>query len=156
MTAGPSRGVAIRELRREERAAWLLLRERLWPETPRDELAREQEWILADSERNVVLVADGPGGPPAGFVEVSIREWAEGCATHPVGYLEAWYVDPAHRRSGVGRALVEAAERWMRSRGCTEAASDADLANDVSHRAHGALGYSEVGRAVLFRKTLAE
>jgi aminoglycoside 6'-N-acetyltransferase I len=33
-------------------------------------------------------------------------------------------------------------------------ASDAELWNDVSHQAHGALGYEETGRLVLFKKDL--
>jgi aminoglycoside 6'-N-acetyltransferase I len=146
--------VPIREPHPHERGAWLRLRERLWPENPPEELAREQERILADPH-NLVLVAASEGGDLVGFAEASLRAWAEGCATHPVGYLEAWYVVPEQRRRGLGAKLVRAAERWAREQGCTEMASDADLENQVSHRVHGALGYEEVGRAVLFRKRLA-
>ena len=43
---------------------------------------------------------------------------ADGCTTHPVGYVEGWYVDPDVRRKGVGKALVAAAEIcFTRSRG---------------------------------------
>lgn len=75
-------------------------------------------------------------------------------STRPVGYIEAWYVQPEHRRSGIGRRLVEAAEGWVLSRGCTEMGSDADLGNEISHRAHRALLYTEVTRLVLFSKKL--
>ena len=34
-------------------------------------------------------------------------------------------------------------------------ASDAELGNDVSHDAQGAIGYREVARLVLFKKDLA-
>jgi len=146
--------VEIRGLRPDERDAWLGLRERLWPDFTREELTAEEEEILADPRRNAVLVAAAPGGQLVGFVEVALRDWAEGCRTHPVGYIEAWYVEPEHRRAGVGRALLEAAERWAASRGCTEMGSDAELANHVSQAAHAALGYSEVLRIVLFSKKL--
>jgi aminoglycoside 6'-N-acetyltransferase I len=43
-------------------------------------------------------------------VEAALHARAEGCTTTPVGYLEAWYVDPDPRRRSVGRGLVEAAE----------------------------------------------
>ncbi len=145
----------IRELRPDERRSWLRLRELLWPETSRAELAGEVEEILADPERNSVLVAASPGGELVGFVEVALRDWAEGCSTRPVGYIEAWYVEPEHRRSGLGRWLIEAAEHWALSRGCTEIGSDAELGNEVSARAHRALGYAEVTRLVLFSKKLA-
>jgi aminoglycoside 6'-N-acetyltransferase I len=167
----------IRKLRPEEHGAWLELRELLWPDFSREELTREQQEIIADSERNCVLVAALHGTQPAalsggvrpggaliggvrpadeliGFVEVSIRDWAEGCATRPVGYIEAWYVNPDHRRSGIGRRLIEAAEQWTLSRGCTEIGSDAELHNEVSHSAHRALGFVEGIRVVQFSKKI--
>lgn len=145
----------IHKLRSDEHLTWLRLRERLWPDSSRDELTREQIEILGDSERNAVLVAAGPDGQLVGFVEVALRDWAEGCTARPVGYIEGWYVEPSHRQRGVGRKLIEAAEQWVLSRGCTEMGSDAELENDTSHRAHRALGYSEVIRVVLFSKKLA-
>ena len=54
----------------------------------------------------------------------------------------------------MGRRLIEAAEQWARSRGCTEMGSDAEIANTLSHRAHAALGYEEIERVVSFAKRL--
>src|SRR5207302_1232805 len=89
-----------------------------------------------------------------GFVEVGTRPYVDGCDTSPVGYIEAWYVDPDVRRAGVGRALLDAAEDWAVERGYSEIGSDALLANEVSHRAHRASGYDEVDRVVQYRKPL--
>jgi aminoglycoside 6'-N-acetyltransferase I len=89
-----------------------------------------------------------------GFVEVSIRDYAEGCDTNWIGYVEGWFVDPDTRRLGVGRALIAAAEAWALAQGCREMASDTELANTLSQEAHGRLGYTEVGRSVHFRKPL--
>ena len=50
--------------------------------------------------------------------------------------------------------MIEAAENWARGRGYTEMGSDALIDNDVSHRSHKALGYSEVERLVMYRKSL--
>jgi aminoglycoside 6'-N-acetyltransferase I len=50
--------------------------------------------------------------------------------------------------------LVAAAEEWARSKGCVEMASDAESDNELSHTAHGRLGYEEVERLVHFRKAL--
>jgi GNAT superfamily N-acetyltransferase len=58
------------------------------------------------------------------LMEVSIHTSAPGCTTDRIGYLEAWYVDPVWLGKGAGRALVQAAENWARSQGCTEMASD--------------------------------
>jgi aminoglycoside 6'-N-acetyltransferase I len=107
---------------------------------------------LLETSPACVFVANR--GHLTGFLEASLREDADGCATSPVGYVEGWYVLPNHRLSGVGRALIEAAEDWARVRGCTEMASDALLDNTVSHQAHQRVGYAEVERAVRYRKNL--
>ena len=146
--------VEIGELGFSERAAWHRLRASLWPEIPKDELDPEEDLILGDPRRNAVFVARTANGGLVGFVEAALRDWAEGCRTRPVGYVEGWYVGPEHRRQGVGRRLIEAAEQWARSRGCTEMGSDAEIANTLSHRAHAALGYEEVERVVSFAKRL--
>jgi len=145
--------VAVRPLGSDEQTDWLTLRERLWPERGREALAAEQQEILTHAGRNAVLVAAAEG-ELVGFIEASLRDWAEGCESRPVGYIEGWYVEPSYRRRGIGRRLVEAAEAWARSRGCTEMGSDALLTNTVSHRAHAAIGYHEVERLVLFSKKL--
>jgi aminoglycoside 6'-N-acetyltransferase I len=86
--------------------------------------------------------------------EISIRSYAEGCATDRVGFLEGWFVVPEHRRRGIGGALVRAAERWALAQGCREFASDALADNDESALAHRALGFTEVGMIRCFRKDL--
>ena len=101
-----------------------------------------------------VVVAERPAGGLCGFVEASIRPFADNCATRPVGYIEGWYVDPDVRRQGIGKKLVEAAEHWAAAQGCREMASDALLENTVSHEAHKALGFEESERLVHFRKRL--
>ncbi|MEO8577085.1 MAG: GNAT family N-acetyltransferase, partial [Gemmatimonadales bacterium] len=80
---------------------------------------------------------------------------ADGCLSSPVGYVEAWYVDPDVRRGGHGTALMRAAEDWARERGYTEMASDALIDNVVSHQAHERIGYSEVDRVITYRKDLS-
>ena len=101
-----------------------------------------------------VFLAERDDGSISGFVEVGSRSYADGCETFPVGYIEAWYVDPDVRRGGYGRALFKAAEEGARGQGFTEMGSDALLDNEVSHAAHKRIGYEEVGRVVQFRKTL--
>ncbi len=101
-----------------------------------------------------VLVADRGDGSLAGFVEIGSRPYAEGCETSPVAYLEGWYVDPDDRRAGLGAKLIRAAEEWALAHGYSEIASDTELDNNVSLRAHLALEYEEVERQICFRKCL--
>lgn len=96
--------------------------------------------------------AEGRG---AGFLEVAFRhDYVNGCETSPVACIEGLYVRPELRRQGIARLLYEAAERWGRSKGCTEMASDALIDNVISHQMHRRLGFQETKRVVYFRKAL--
>jgi len=119
--------------------------------TEADEAEMRQTLAREDA---AVFVLDREDGRLAGYVEAGARNYADGCATSPVGYIEAWFIDPDVRRSGHGRNLLAAAESWAVERGYTEMASDALLHNDVSHEAHKRSGYQEVERIVQFRKPL--
>lgn len=122
----------------------------MWPEGGADQ--EEVERLLNDPNQ-AAFVAE-LAGELVGFAEVSLRPYAEGCRTRPVGYLEGWYVAPGWRRRGIGRALAEAAEAWARAKGCREMASDAELGNSLGQEAHRRLGYEEVARLVGYRKPL--
>lgn len=101
-----------------------------------------------------VLVADRGDGTLAGFVEIGSRTYAEACTSSPVAFLEGWYVDPDVRRTGLGSRLVEAAETWAMEHGYSEMASDTEIDNTISLKAHIALGFEEVERQICFRKKL--
>lgn len=145
----------VRSLQPDDAAAWARLRQALWP-SPEGEHASEIAAFLSGDRRNPaeVFLAILASGDAVGFAEVSIRQYAEGCHSGRVAYLEGWYVDQAHRGRGLGAALVAAVETWGREQGCTELASDTGLDNTRSATAHRALGFTEVERIVCFRKDL--
>lgn len=147
----PAAAVTIRPVRPGDREAWIRMRAALWP----DDHTAEVDAFLAGDTRiaEAVLLAVTPGGP-VGFVELGTRSYAEGCDSTPVAYVEGWYVEPGWRRRGVGRALMDAAARWGRERGCSELASDTELGNRISQDAHQALGFEITSRVVTFRKPL--
>ena len=101
-----------------------------------------------------VIVADRGDSSLAGFAEIGSRNYAEGCETTPVAYLEGWYVDPDVRRTGLGANLIRAVEAWAREQGFSEIASDTELDNVASLQAHTALGFEEVERQICFKKCL--
>jgi aminoglycoside 6'-N-acetyltransferase I len=148
--------VRVRPVLREDAAAWLRMRKTLWPEENGGGHAQEIEDFLAGRLKMplAVLVAVDDDDRPIGFVELFIRTYAEDCLTDRVAYLEGWYVEPEYRRQGVGRALVEASERWGREQGCSEFGSDAVIDNDVSAAAHVALGFVETAQIRCFKKNL--
>src|SRR5438128_735056 len=143
----------IRPYRPSDWPEWLRMNRALFPALVEEDEA-EMRAILARPDAAVLVLERGGAGSLAGFVEVGARSIADGCLSSPVGYIEAWYVDPDARRSGNGRALLEAAEEWSRTQGYTEMASDALIDNHVSHEAHKRSGYIEVDRVVTFRKPL--
>ncbi|MBI3003965.1 MAG: GNAT family N-acetyltransferase [Ignavibacteriales bacterium] len=65
-----------------------------------------------------------PDGKVAGFVKVALRDWAEGCTTNPLGYIEGWYVEPEYRRQDVAASSLRppnngrdsaTAKKWHRT-----------------------------------------
>ena len=125
----------------------------LWPDLSQQELQTEMAEISADPMLPVFVIAR-PEGSLCGFIETALKPWATGCVTHPVGYIEAWYVDPDLHRQGWGGRLVQAAEAWAVEQDCQEMASDCELDNIISYQAHLALGYEETLRIIEFRKSI--
>jgi aminoglycoside 6'-N-acetyltransferase I len=138
--------------------SWTALRAALWPEEDtarlRDDVEAYFEGVIPVAMLAAVFLAEAPSGEIVGMLELSLRPYADGCDSSPVPYVEGWYVAEAYRRQGVGAALLKAAQDWARERDYTEMASDALLDNTDSERAHKALGFTEIERAIRFRKTL--
>ena len=144
----------VRSVRLEDAAAWVGMRQQLWP-APQgehaEEIAHYFEGVREDPAATF-LVLDHDR--PVGFAEVSIRSHAEGCRPGPVAYLEGWFVLPAWRGRGAGAALLRAVEAWGRAQGCRELGSDTESDNEAGAAAHRALGFQEVERVLCFRKDL--
>jgi len=143
----------IRRATPEDKPEWLRMRQGLWPDAPLDYLSLDLDKLLNNLDAGIFVAADVDGKLVA-FIETGLRDHAESCDSSPVGYIEAWYVDPHMRGQKLGRDLVHAAEQWAREKGCTEMASDTWLDNDASIAAHLKLGYYEVERLVHFVKRL--
>jgi aminoglycoside 6'-N-acetyltransferase I len=144
----------IRHIRPEDRAEWVRMRELLWPGSPDEHESEAHTFLAQADDSSAVIVVDRLDGRLGGFIEMSQRNYAEGCASSPVAYIEGWFVDADLRRRGLGAALVRAGEQWARGRGLREIASDAELENEISITAHKAIGYEEEARIVCFRKEL--
>jgi len=146
----------IRPAKREDAETWALLRLKLWPDADAGELSAETHAFL-DGRRVPAIDAAFlavENRSPAGFVEIALRPFADGCRSQPVPHVEGWYVEPFARGRGSGRALLAAAETWARARGFNEMASDSELDNEDSIAAHGACGFAETERLVKFRKEI--
>jgi aminoglycoside 6'-N-acetyltransferase I len=145
----------IRCVASSDHSEWLRMRNALWPASA-DEHVRELAQFFAELNADLAtFVIDRGNARLGGFLEVRVRDYAEGCSGARVGYIEGWYVDPDLRRQGLGGRLLKAAENWALELGLAEMASDCDIGNTESLSAHLALGYQEVERIICFRKALS-
>jgi aminoglycoside 6'-N-acetyltransferase I len=138
-----------------DQPGWLDLRLALWSDATADEHRGYMALSLAQPERFLQLVSYDARRQAIGFIEGSIRgDYVNGTESSPVGFVEGVYVVPEWRRKGIARLLFAAIGDWARARGCRELASDALLDNEVSQRAHLALGFRETERVVYFARPL--
>lgn len=144
----------VRRLEEKDIGQWSKLRQHLWDGLLDEENNLEITGIYENSDTQLVLVAESKEGKLIGFLEASIRPFVEDCQSEYVGYLEGWWIEPDYRRNGIGRKLVDKAELWAKSKGCVEMASDSEIGNDLSLKAHVRLGYQETSRLVHLRKEL--
>jgi aminoglycoside 6'-N-acetyltransferase I len=150
-----AQALVIRPVEQGDAAIWERMRTALWPDDTGGHAADIARFFSPQrSEPLEALLACSGSGAPLGFVELSVRPHAVGCTSDRVAFVEGWYVEPGHRRRGVGAALMRAAEEWGRAQKCTELGSDTQLWNESSIDAHKALGFEEVERLVAFRKSL--
>jgi aminoglycoside 6'-N-acetyltransferase I len=142
----------IRVMEARDRFAWAEMRAALWPEESAHEHAHGIDDVLR-SDRAWGFIAEVDGAP-AGFAELAIRDYANGCASRPVPFLEGIFVREEFRRRWIGARLVAYVEQFAVARGFTEIGSDAGIANRASHAAHRGWGFVETERVVYFRKVL--
>lgn len=143
----------VRRAEKPDAAVIAALAVLLWEDNGAAELTEEFSALLADREAAVFLGCDGD--TPVGFAQCQLRhDYVEGTRTSLVGYLEGIFVKEEFRRRGLAGELLTACEEWAREKGCTEFASDCELANVDSARFHRAAGFSEANRIICFVKRL--
>ena len=145
--------VAVRRLTAADRAAWLKMRTALYDDEDAADFAAEIDMMLGGDDW-AAFGAEAPDGALVGLIELFERNYAEGCTTSPVTYIEGLWVADGWRRRGIARRLVAAGIDWGRSRGRAEIASDVRLANVVSQTMHRRLGFEETERLVTYRMRL--
>jgi len=144
----------IREATSKDIEAWARLRNSLWPHCSIEQCENDAAEILKTDRETCFIHVDSESQTITGFLEVSTRDYSEGCDSSPVGYLEGIFVEESKRRKGIALELVESSYSWMLGKGCTEVGSDALLENVESIEFHKKIGFVEVERQVVFKNKI--
>jgi ribosomal protein S18 acetylase RimI-like enzyme len=96
--------------------------------------------IAAIGPDNMLLVAQTTGGRCVGFVTVERQQHWAGVVQAYIGEL---VVAETAEGSGIGRALLAAAEDWARAHGCATVALDTGATNLRARGFYDHLGYVE-------------
>ena len=99
---------------------------------------------------HVVSVAEDAGAV-LGWIHAGVQRTLEsGERAEILGLV----VDGRHRRGGVGRALVDAVERWAAARGLREIAVRSNVVRAESHPFYEGRGYARVKTQHVYLKAL--
>jgi aminoglycoside 6'-N-acetyltransferase I len=145
----------IVEVTRDHFPEWRQMREEVYGDLDAGFHEAEMELIISSAYATCFLGL-GKSGEAVAMLEVSLRNFVDGCLGGPVGYIEGIYVAPAQREHGYGRDLIEFAENWFRSKGCRNMAADADLTNLAAQDFLIRTGFVETYRIVEYRRSLNE
>lgn len=115
-----------------------------------EEARRRLERALESFSRAVIVAEQG--GKVLGFAE--LRQIPSLMLGEAEAELLSLVVEETARRSGLGRALMEAAEAWTRARGCGLLRLRTEVSRDGAHAFYERLGYARLKTQHVYRKQL--
>jgi GNAT superfamily N-acetyltransferase len=139
----------IRDARATDAEAVARLLTELGYPTEAEAVGSRLERLAVVGDRVVVADVDGE---VVGLVHLQVSPALE--RERPTAKLGALVVDDAHRRLGVGRALVEAAVAEARVRGCELLFLTTAERRDDAHAFYASVGFEHTGRR--YTRTLSE
>jgi len=143
----------IVEITREWFPEWRRMRHELYGELSAQFHEAEMELIFSSKEATCFIGLSESGAAVA-MLEVSLRNFVDGCLGGPVGYIEGIYVTLGERKQGYAGELIEFATSWFRSKGCRDMAADAELANLIAQDFLTRAGFDETYRVVEYKRSL--
>ena len=114
-----------------------------------DDMRRRLEVVLENENHHVVVASRDER--LVGWMHVEHRE---SVVTGSQAELMGLVVDPAMRRSGIGRELVAAAERWAFASGHTALRIRSNVVREQSHPFYESLGYERKKTQHVYLKSL--
>lgn len=149
MQSPPNRlGTAVREALKSDAARVAVLSAQLgYPISEEHARARLSE---LNAERTV-LVAVVPRAGVVGWIGVSASVTL---TSSDRAEIEGLVVEDEYRSNGIGKLLLDAAERWARQRGCTAMRVLSNVVRDRAHRFYERWGYDILKTEYVFNKEL--
>ena len=141
--------VTTRSARAEDAPPVAALVTQLGYESTADQVAQRLTRVLARSDQQFIVAEDA--GRLVGWVHVQLAEYVESGRFAVIGGL---VVDRAHRRQGIGAALMAGAEAWARRQGCGVMRLWSSITRTPAHRFYAGLGYAQVKTQYTFVKAL--
>jgi len=106
---------------------------------------------MESSRDHAAFVAELPGGEIAGWIGTFVYRCLEADARAEISGL---VVDGTLRSQGIGRRLLDRAERWARENGCAAIGLRSNVIRDRAHAFYERLGYRHIKTQKSFRKDL--
>lgn len=140
-------------MRGSDKDLWLGMYRKLWANHTDEALLAEIGRVGASSKRSA-FVAESQDGTALGFAEYALRDYANGCNSQPVPFLEGVWVDDGYRGQGIAKALIDYLVTRAERAGFTEFGSDVELSNYSSQLMHERLGFEQTEKVIYYRKVL--
>ena len=115
--------------------------------------ARRRLALVCQQPENVVFVAETEEGRILGWIHVFGAYRLE---VDPFAEIGGLIVAEAVRGSGVGRALIDAAESWAARSGFRQMRVRSNVIRDQAHEFYRRNGYSELKKQAVFTKKLTD
>ena len=147
---GVSSGVRVRTAQMEDAARLARLSGQLGYPCTAAGMRRRLRNLLAD-DGHAVWVAENKDGAMAGWIHVFIKRLLESDREAEIGGL---VVDENFRGQGVGKALVEQAERWARAKRLKSVYVRSNVVRRNAHIFYRKLGYKTIKTQSAFRKAV--
>jgi GNAT superfamily N-acetyltransferase len=142
---------AIRAARTYDAQAIAELGAQLGYPSTRQQIATRLAGVEAERSSRVLVAEDGEGRV-VGWLHVAARtQLTEECCAEILGLV----VDESARGSGIGAALIRAAEEWARSEGCVRIRVRCRDVRERAHRFYVRAGYARNKVHVVLHNALA-
>jgi len=107
--------------------------------------------LLCKENNHIVLVAEAKGHGVVGWVHVLLRRLL---MSEPMAEIGGLVVDEKNRDKGIGRALLAAAEKWVKSKGFARMVVRSNTARQEAHDFYPHVGFTHVKTQHVYSKQI--